>query len=66
VTKLVLGRYVQFPDGRKGLVYNNSPVRNGKVIIYLVDDDMNPLLKDGREVTLIRPPTDFTIIGFFD
>lgn len=61
------GRYVQLPDGRKGIYYNGNNTPDGRVIINLVDKDFNFINNDkGKPKIVFKLPSNISVIAYID
>lgn len=52
------GKIVETKTGKRGYVYNNRPIVNGKVAVYLINDD--------SKLPILCAPDSLKIVGFFD
>jgi hypothetical protein len=59
--------FVKSIYGEKGRAYSSEPLVEGKVPVYLVDDQFLPLQnEEGKPKITYYPPQALKIIGYFD
>ncbi len=59
------GYLVKVKSG-KGIVYNKEDIINNKVVVHLVDNEYNPIIKKEKEVKILCDKKDLKIIGYVD
>jgi hypothetical protein len=63
------GNYVEytiFGLRKLGRTYNSEEPINGKTIVHLVDNNLHPILVDGKQVKRLVSPENLKVIGFAD